>query len=256
MSERAGGAWGRAGSARFAWAIATSFVVESVVVGLAALPAVVFWRWHWTWGVSSEWLRIVLLTMSLLPAYVIFAASLMALSAAAMRLLGWRPPKSGELRIADLDWPLLDWARYGISTHVVRVLAGAPFRNTPLWTAYMRLNGARIGRHAWVNTLDTTDHCLLEFGDDVVIGAGAHLSGHTVERGVVRFAPVRLGAGTTIGVNAHVEIDVETGPGCQIGSLAMVPKGSRLEGDSLWVGCPVHRIDRAASSRPRAGAPT
>ena len=57
----------------------------------------------------------------------------------------------------------------------------------------MRMNGAKLGRRVFVNSLDVTDHCLLEFGDDVVIGAGVHLSGHTVERGLVRTAPVRLG---------------------------------------------------------------
>jgi len=86
----------------------------------------------------------------------------------------------------------------------------------------------------------------------VVVGAGVHLSGHTVERGIVRTAPVRLATNTTVGVSTHVEIDVETGPGCQIGSLSMVPKGSRLEANAVYVGCPVHKLDRKKS--PEAAA--
>jgi acetyltransferase-like isoleucine patch superfamily enzyme len=147
------------------------------------------------------------------------------------------------MRIADLDWDLIDWARYGIASHVVRVFAGTLLRSTPIWVWYMRLNGARIGRRVWVNSLDVRDECLLEIGDDVVIGGGVHLSGHTVERGVVRTARIKLGAGTTVGVGSHVEIGVETGPRCQIGSLSVVPKFSRLDGDAVWVGRPVRRLD-------------
>jgi acetyltransferase-like isoleucine patch superfamily enzyme len=245
--------WDGGAVARLAWVILSAFVVESLVFGLAVLPAALFWQWHFTWSIQESALRILLLSMSFLPAYLVFAGMLMLLSALSMRLLGWRPPRHAELRISDLGWPLANWARYGIASHIVRVLAGPVFRNTPVWVWYMRLNGAQMGRRCWVNSLDVTDHCLLEFGDDVVIGAGTHLSGHTVDRGVVRTAPVRLGAGTTVGINTHVEIDVETGPGCQIGSLSMVPKGSRLEGDSTYVGCPVHKLDGARPQPSEAG---
>jgi acetyltransferase-like isoleucine patch superfamily enzyme len=108
----------------------------------------------------------------------------------------------------------------------------------------MRWNGARLGRRVWVNSLGVTDHCLLEFGDDVVIGAGVHLSGHTVERGVVRTAPVKIGAGSTIGVNAHVEIGADIGPMCQVGSLSMVPKFSVLSEAGTYVGVPARRLER------------
>jgi acetyltransferase-like isoleucine patch superfamily enzyme len=108
----------------------------------------------------------------------------------------------------------------------------------------MRMNGARLGRRVWINSLDVTDHCLLEFGNDVVVGAGVHLSGHTVEQGVVQIAPVCLGDAVTVGVNANVEIGVEAGAGCQIGALSMVPKFSKLDGDATYVGIPVHKLLR------------
>jgi hypothetical protein len=38
-----------------------------------------------------------------------------------------------------------------------------------------------------------SDYNLLECGDDVVIGGGVHLSGHTVEAGIVKTARIRLG---------------------------------------------------------------
>jgi acetyltransferase-like isoleucine patch superfamily enzyme len=228
---------------RLALAVGAAFVVECIVFGLSVLPATLFWEWTFRWSLPANWIRIVLLSMSLVPAYLLFAVALMTLTAAALRLVGWRTGPHTELRIVDLEWPLLDWARYAMATHVVRVFAGTLLRATPLWTLYLRLNGARIGRHVFVNSVTLSDHNLLEFGDDVVIGAGVYLSGHTVERGVVRTAPVRLGAGVTIGVGSVIGIGVSIGAHTQVGALSVVPKHRTLEPDAVYGGVPVRRLD-------------
>lgn len=239
--------WSSGAVRRFVWTLVSIFVVESAILGTAALPAVAFFRWHTTWPIDSSVLQTVVLAMVIVPSYAIFAVLLMALSALAMRVLGWRPVAPGEMAIADLEWPLCNWARYQISAHVVAFLAGGLLRATPIWSAYMRWNGAQFGRRVWVNSLGVTDHCLLEFGDDVVIGSGVHLSGHTVERGVVKTARVKIGAGSTIGVNAHVEIGVEIGAHCQIGSLSMVPKHSVLNQPGTYVGVPARLLKHEAA---------
>jgi acetyltransferase-like isoleucine patch superfamily enzyme len=83
----------------------------------------------------------------------------------------------------------------------------------------------------------------LEFGNDVVIGSEVHLSGHTVEHGLVKTAKVKLGDGVMVGVSAIVEIGVEAGPGCQIGALSMVPKFTKLEAHQTYAGIPVHLLE-------------
>ncbi len=227
---------------RLVWAIASLFVVESIVFGLSLLPAVLFWQWHLTWRLEPAWFRVFVLAMAAIPAYLVFAVAFMVLSAFAMRIAGWRPPRRAEVRIDAFEWPMLDWIRYTISFHMVRVFAGPFLRTTPLWVFYMRLNGATLGRRVWVNSLDVTDHCMLEFGDDVVIGGGVHLSGHTVERGLLKTAPVVLARGVTIGVGANIEIGVEAGPECHIGALSAVPKFQKLDGHSTYVGIPARKM--------------
>jgi acetyltransferase-like isoleucine patch superfamily enzyme len=235
---------------RIGWTVASTVAVESTVFGVSVLPAALLWEWAYRWSVSPHWIRIVVLAMALIPAYLVFACCLMVFSAMAMRLLGWRTPANAEMRIADLGWPLLTWARYLAAAHMVRLSAGVVFRATPLWTFYHRLNGARIGHRVYINSLVVVDDNLLEFGDGVVVGAGAHLSGHTVEGGVVKTAPVRLGRNVTIGVGSVIGIGVEIGADTQVAALSVVPKYKQLVPRARYGGVPVRRLDAPGLEGP------
>jgi acetyltransferase-like isoleucine patch superfamily enzyme len=239
---------------RVAWAVISALLVESVLLALGAVPSLLFLGWLWRSTVGT--VRAAVLLCAFGPAYVGFAIMFMVLSALAMSALRWRTPDNAALRIARMEWPLLDWARYLASTHVVRIVAGSVFRATPLWTWYLRLNGARIGRGVYVNSLAVMDHNLLQFGDGVVIGAGAHLSGHTVEGGIVKTGGVQLGRDATIGVGSVVGIDVVVGTGTQVGALSLVPKHSRLSDRAVYAGVPVQRIDGHRADRRLAFIPT
>ena len=125
-----------------------------------------------------------------------------------------------------------------------RVFVGTFFRASALWTLYMRWNGATIGRGVHINSLSISDHNMLAFGDGVVIGESVHLSGHTVEAGMVKTGPVRLGRFVTVGLGSMVGINVEAGEKCQIGALSVVLKGSKLEGSAIYAGIPARKIER------------
>ena len=226
---------------RFVWAGVSVVVLETVLLGLALLPVVAFIHWQSTWSVSL-WVRLLLDSIAFVPIYLTFAISLMWYSALATRLLGWRTPDGVEVPLTDFSWPVLDWGRYLMTIHVVRVFAGPAFRATPFWSFYMRLNGARVGRMVWVNSLSLMDHNLLEFGDGVVIGSDAHISGHIVERGMLKTARVCLGPGTVIGIGSVVGIGVRTGERTQVGPLSVVPKFTELEAGAGYSGVPVERI--------------
>jgi acetyltransferase-like isoleucine patch superfamily enzyme len=240
----------QAGIRRLVWTVAAIVVVEATVSGLATTPAV--WLWLKLTGFTvtiDPVARIALSSLAVVPSYILFALGLMGWSALATRITGARTPPNAEMRIADLDWPLLTWVRYMVAIHLVRVFAGTIFRGSPIWTMYLRLNGALIGRRAYVNTTFVSDHNLLEFGDDVVIGGEAHVSGHTVEGGVVKTASVRLGRNVTIGLNSIVDIDIEIGDDCQVGALTLVPKHSRLESGAVYAGIPAKRMNERYVTR-------
>ena len=118
------------------------------------LPGALFWEMFSLQTYPIVLVRMVVLSMAfIIPAYGLFALSLMVLSALSVRWLGWRTPANAEMSIKAMEWPLLNWVRYMVSVHVVRLFAGSVFRATPLWTFYLRLNGARLGRGVYVNSL-------------------------------------------------------------------------------------------------------
>jgi acetyltransferase-like isoleucine patch superfamily enzyme len=213
------------------------------------LPGALFWEVFSLSSYPFVLVRIIVLSMAFVPAYGLFAFSLMVLSALSMRWLGWRTPANATMSISALEWPLMNWVRYMVSVHIVRLFAGSVFRATPLWTFYIRLNGARLGRGVYINSLAVNDHNLLTFGDRVVIGDGVHLSGHTVEHGVVKTGGVHLGDSVTIGLGTVVGIGVEAGARCQVGALSLVPKFSHLKPDITYVGSPVREL-RPNDERP------
>jgi acetyltransferase-like isoleucine patch superfamily enzyme len=218
-------------------------VVEAVVCGAAAVPVVAFWSELTAWMASDRLLRTAVFSVLAVPSYLAFAMCLMVASALATRVTGARTPHEATMPISEMGWPLMRWARYMVASHVVRLLAGGIFRGSPIWTAYLRLNGATIGRRVYVNSLFVSDHNLLECGDDVVIGGDVHVSGHTVEAGIVRTARVRLERGVTIGVGSVIDIGVTVGPDTEVGALSFVPKHTVLEPGAVYAGIPVRRVD-------------
>ena len=235
--------WRPVAAWRVAWTVISLITVQSVVCGVAAAPVVVAWAWLIAVAGSHPVARWTLFSLAIAPSYALFALALMIVSPLSLRLLGWYTPPDAEMRIADMDWALLRWVRYGASIHLVRVVAGTWLRGTPLWTSHLRLNGARLGRRVYVNSLSVSDYNLIECGDDVVIGGAVHMAGHTVEAGVVKTARVRLGNNVTIGLGSVIEIGVEIGSDAQVGALSFVPKHANLKGGVVYAGTPAMPLE-------------
>jgi len=237
--ERFAAAW------RIGCTVSLIVIVESVVCAIAAVPSALAVAALVQHTGDAVWLRAAAMGAVAVPAYVSFALLLMPASACAARLTGARTPPDREIVIDEFGWLLMRWVRCMVSLHIVRLFAGHLFRGTPIWTGYLRLCGARIGRRSYINSLGVSDYNLLHFGDDVVIGADAHVSGHTVENGIVKTGRVTLGDRVTVGVGSVIEIGVAVGESSQVGALSFVPKHARLEPKTVYAGIPVKRLHAA-----------
>jgi len=236
---------GVAKTARVVFASTVLLVSQSVIFGLAVLPALVFWQGirEWTRGfpIFDPFGWYALVAMSLIPAYLIFSLSLMFISAGWNRLMGWRT-EPGEYVIHDYDWKVIRWACYNASISVVRIFCGEPMRVTPFWTYYLKANGAKIGPGVYVNTARLNDHNLLILEEKAVVGGDAKLIAHLAEKGLIKAMPVILRKRAVVGVNSVIGPGVEIGEGSAVGAMSFVPKGTKIPPNQAWGGVPARPI--------------
>lgn len=220
---------------------------QSLLVGLASLPTLLFWQFV---TVKSKGVllldpygRYVIVAMSLIPAYLIFSTALMFLSAGWNRLVGWRT-EEGEYDLHDYSWKVIRWACYNASINIVRMFCGEAMRSTPLWTYYLKANGATIAPGVYVNTARLFDHNLLVLREKAVVGGDAKLIAHLVEGGRIKAQPVVVGRRAVIGINSVVGPGVEIGDHSAVGAMSFVPKGTKIPPNEAWGGVPAKLIKR------------
>ena len=238
---------------RIAWTLLSVGAVETTIFALATLPGILLMALVLSVTEDSTLLRVFLVPFIFVPAYVVFAIGLMVYSALSVRALDWRAGPRQEMVIERLGWPLLRWLRGLVLQHFVRIFAGHVFRSSPLWTFYLRLNGARLGKRVYVNSLSIMDHHLISIGDGSVIGSDVHMSGHWVDHGTVRTEQIVIGSAVTVGINAVVGIGVTVEDGVQIGALSVVPKFAHLKAGRTYVGAPVRELAPRTAARPGRG---
>ncbi len=234
-------------------------VSQSALFGLAVLPALLFWQFTLArsrnFGVLEPYGRYVIVATSLIPAYILFAVFLMFLSAGWNRLMRWRTDP-GEHVLHDYSWTVIRWGSYNASISVVRIFCGEAMRATPLWTYYLKANGAKIGKGVYVNTARLNDHNLLVLEDKSVVGGDAKLVAHLVENGMVKAQAVRVGKRAVIGINTVIGPGVEIGDGSAVGAMSFVPKGTKIPAHEVWGGVPAKPIKHYTEDEyEKKGAP-
>ncbi len=223
---------------RIAGTLAQIVVVESLVIGIAALPAVAFWNWVGGVRTWEPWiLRTMVLSVSLVPSYLLFASALMVLTAFFCRILRWYTPV-GEHSIRALSPEVLRWVKYSVAGHVVRTLCGELFRATPVWSWFVRAMGAKVGRGVHINSTAIYDFNLLTLEDRVVVGGRAQVTCHFVEGGLLKISPVVFREGATIGTGSIVSPGVHVGKSGQIGALSFATKHTRVPAHTAFGGVP------------------
>jgi acetyltransferase-like isoleucine patch superfamily enzyme len=152
-----------------------------------------------------------------------------------------------RLRLREGDYPLfsfgaLNWAFCG----AMQLLIGFTFIDfillTPFANLLFRVLGAKLGRNVQINSKHIADASLLEIGDNTVIGGGATVIGHIVERGKLKLRKVRIGSSVTIGLNSVIMPGCEIGDHAMIGAGAVLLKNTRVEPRAVYFGVPAEPL--------------
>jgi non-ribosomal peptide synthetase-like protein len=139
-------------------------------------------------------------------------------------------------------WTWMVWRSEAV-TSTYEALA-VPFlldylRGTPWLPLALRMMGVKIGKRAWLNTTDFTEHDMIAMGDDVELNLDCGPQTHLFEDRVMKIGPVKIGNRSSIGPRTIVLYDSEIGNDTNIEALSLVMKGENLSPGTDWTGSPV-----------------
>lgn len=216
------------------------YALSILFFGLALTPGVLIffkvWQATISFGIFS---RCISLGISLALGYFLFGFTLIILSGLVRTILNIRL-REGNYRIFSLEaakWAFSSALYLLINFTFIDFILLTPFANLLL-----RLLGAKLGRNVQINSKFIFDATLLDIGDNTVVGGGAIIIGHAVERGVLKLKKVKIGKNVTIGSHATIMPGCEIGDNSIIGASAVLLKNTKVEPHSVWYGVPAENI--------------
>ncbi|HYA52813.1 MAG TPA: Pls/PosA family non-ribosomal peptide synthetase, partial [Streptosporangiaceae bacterium] len=126
-----------------------------------------------------------------------------------------------------------------VKTMVIANPLARLFVGTPLYAAYLRALGARVGRRVVIFTTHVpvcTD--LLTIGGGSVIRKDTYLSGYRARAGAIETGAVTIGAGVFIGEHTVLDIGTALGDGAQLGHASALLTGQAVPAGECWHGSP------------------
>jgi hypothetical protein len=222
---------------RFELWICFLHLVAIVVLGLSFFPMILFYYGIWKgMSVYGALLKILVFSFSVGFGYFIFGTTLIFLCVLTKNILGFKV-KPGLFTLHSKE--CLSWMGY----NSLILLANSAFldvlRLSPFQTLFYRLMGAKVGKGVNINTAGLADLCLLEIGDNVLLGGGVTLICHASERGFIRVAPTKIGNNVSIGLGTVIMPDCEIGDGASIAPCSLLVKGTKIPPRGIWGGNPL-----------------
>ena len=180
-----------------------------------------------------------LIGQMLLPLCLVLAALLNMLATVALKWAVLGHVRPGEHPLHGW-WHLRYWFVES-RLHCHDMLLRHFLVGTPLYSAWLRLLGARIGAGASVNTLSVGAAL-----DLLTIGAGADVSArsvschHVPRSGVMVVAPVVVGARATVGPLSIVMPGANVGEATVVGACSVVERA--IPPHTFWAGRPLQQV--------------
>ncbi|WP_423832416.1 Pls/PosA family non-ribosomal peptide synthetase [Streptomyces manipurensis] len=237
----------RAGTARYLLCGTLQLLAFLAATYAAALAAAEGYEWAGAGtGVLDVYLRAVLVGAAG------FAGLCLAPIVAKWTLIG---------RFTAEEFPVwtLRYVRWWLVRTLIRTGPARLFVASPLYPAYLRALGAKIGRDVAILSVHIpvcTD--LLTIGDGTVIRKDVRFSCYRAHDGLLQTGPVTLGRNVLVGEQSVLDIHTAMGDGSQLGHASSLHTGQTVPADARRHGSPAEptgtdfrTVGPAASSTAR-----
>jgi non-ribosomal peptide synthetase-like protein len=136
----------------------------------------------------------------------------------------------------------LTYLRFWFYGKVIALSPVALFAGSPMLPMYLRLLGAKVGRHCHLATGLISVPTLVEIGDGTSIGFATRVQSYVVQEGWLRLAPVRIGTDSFVGNNSLILPGAEIGDAASVGDQSLVHADHRIPSNEHWAGSPIARL--------------
>jgi non-ribosomal peptide synthetase-like protein len=135
-------------------------------------------------------------------------------------------------------WSLAYFRFWAVKT-LMRTSPAAAFIGTPLYNAYLRLMGARIGRNVMLRCQFApvcTD--LVTIGDNTILSNETSLLCYRAQSNFIHTGPVTIGSNAFVGEGSVLDIDTAMGDNTQLGHASSLQSGQRVPDGKRYHGSP------------------
>jgi non-ribosomal peptide synthetase-like protein len=214
----------------FAWLIGQLTAATALVPAVALL---MLWRYAfqqgWIWAFLGA-------TAALMPVMIVVSC----LWVVALKAVLLRRARPGVYSLYSV-FHLRHWLAYGLMRSVRNVFL--PIFTTVYLPPWLRLFGAKIGKHAEMSTIWSFMPELLDAGDSAFFADGCMLGGRRVFGGRFEIAINHVGNRSFIGNGAFMPSGASLGDGCLLGVLSVPPFGPAVTPDGTdWLGSPAFQL--------------
>jgi non-ribosomal peptide synthetase-like protein len=217
------------------------FVVLSWLIGglvnLASLAPSLIFLWLWLLAFRHDMISVAIwATVALAPVLV----AVTCLWIAGLKAILLRRAKPGVYPLYSFYY-LRNWLAYGLMRSSRALLL--PLFTTIYLPPWMRLLGAKVGKHAEMSTVWSYMPELLDAGDGTFFADGCMLGGRRVFGGRFQIGVNRVGERSFVGNGAILPTGASLGERCLLGVLSAPPSSPQATPDGTdWLGSPAFQL--------------
>jgi non-ribosomal peptide synthetase-like protein len=191
----------------------------------------------WVLDAGYQWASGAGSTIELYGRSVAFAAGSFAALTAASIVAKW--VLIGRFKAQSIPIWSFGYFRFWVVKTMMRSSPAAAFVGTPIYSLYLRLMGARIGRN-------TVLHCqhgpicadMVSIGDNTVLRKDSIALGYRAQSNFIHIGPVTIGRNAFVGEASVLDIDTAMGDDTQLGHASSLQSGQRVPDGKRWHGSP------------------
>ena len=151
----------------------------------------------------------------------------------------------------------LRYYRFWLVKTLIRTNPMVRFVGTPLYSFYLRLLGAKIGKGVTILS-PTVPVCtdLLSIGAGTIIRKASSFTCYRAHSGMIQTGPVTIGADALVGEATVLDITTSIGDGAQLGHTSSLHAGQSVPTGQRWHGSPAEptQVDYRAVPSAKGGA--